>query len=55
MRRYLIIAIHNRYGFTKTKSFNERHEAFEEAVKMILDGYTVKIRDNATGKETYDI
>ena len=55
MKRYLIIARHNCYGYVKTYSYNERHEAFEKAITMILDGFTVKIRDNATGREDAEI
>lgn len=55
MKRYLIIAKHNRYGYIKTFNYNDRHEAMEKAISMIIDGYTVKIRDNATGLEDRDI
>ena len=55
MKRYLIIAKHNRYGYIKTFNYNDRHEAMEKAISMIIDGFTVKIRDNATGLEDCDI
>lgn len=55
MKRYLIIARNNRYGYVKTFNYNDRHEAMEKAISMIIDGFTVKIRDNATGLEDAEI
>lgn len=55
MKRYLVIATKKDCRFTDLYSFSERAEAYEKAVSKILDGYTVKIRDNATGLEDRNI
>jgi len=55
MRRYLLIARDNDTGLVKTFSYTEISEAIEQAVKLLLSGYTCRIRDNATGREYVEI
>lgn len=48
MRRYKVIF--EKYGICKMESFTNRENAIEFAICKLLDGYTIRVVDNATGE-----
>lgn len=48
MRRYKVVF--EKYGICKMESFTNREDAIEFAIGKLLDGYTTRVVDNATGE-----